>query len=140
MTKDWAMNLFYANNGLTDKVTDENSTQVVDVHKNTSVAAVNTHEWQNDLDMEMFQGYSPALLTFASVCCVVYMMVGVPGNLITIIALFRCKKVSAFIDRFIELKQKNITFQFKNGSKRIIENDVKRRLLYNSVNDFSVNI
>jgi len=58
------------------------------------LAAVNTHEWLNDLDVVMFQGSSPALLTFASVCCVVYMMVGVPGNLITIIALFRCKKVS----------------------------------------------
>lgn len=116
MIRDWAMNLFYTNNDPTGKVADGNQTRV-DVHRNISLTAVvNTHDWQNDLDAEMFQGYSPALLTFASVCCVVYMMVGVPGNLITIIALFRCKKVSAFTCRFIALKRKT-TFRWK----RIIE-------------------
>ncbi|CAD7086622.1 unnamed protein product [Hermetia illucens] len=42
---------------------------------------------------ELFHGYSPALLTFASAACICFMLVGVPGNLITIIALARCKKV-----------------------------------------------
>jgi hypothetical protein len=42
---------------------------------------------------ELFRGYSASLLHFASACCVIFMLVGIPGNLITIIALFRCKKV-----------------------------------------------
>jgi hypothetical protein len=42
---------------------------------------------------ELFHGYSASLLHFASACCVIFMLVGIPGNLITIIALFRCKKV-----------------------------------------------
>ncbi|XP_061718411.1 G-protein coupled receptor moody-like [Cydia pomonella] len=43
--------------------------------------------------MELFKDYPEALLRFASVCCVLFMLVGIPGNLITIIALARCKKV-----------------------------------------------
>ena len=42
---------------------------------------------------ELFHGYSASLLHFASACCVIFILVGIPGNLITIIALFRCKKV-----------------------------------------------
>jgi len=92
MIKDWAMHWFYTNNGLTDK-----NRSLLDVHHQQNVSeGANNHDWQNELETELFQGYSPALLTFASICCVVYMMVGVPGNLITIIALFRCKKVSVF--------------------------------------------
>lgn len=48
----------------------------------------------DDLDLDLFLGYSTALLRFASACCVLFMLVGIPGNLITIIALFRCKKVT----------------------------------------------
>lgn len=43
---------------------------------------------------ELFSGYPSGLLTFASATCMVFILVGVPGNLITIIALARCKKVS----------------------------------------------
>jgi len=92
MIRDRAMHWFYTKNGLTDK-----NRSVLDVYHRENVSEVaNFHNWQNELETELFQGYSPALLTFASICCVVYMMVGVPGNLITIIALFRCKKVSVF--------------------------------------------
>jgi hypothetical protein len=42
---------------------------------------------------ELFHDYSASLLHFASACCVIFILVGIPGNLITIIALFRCKKV-----------------------------------------------
>ncbi|XP_025410048.1 uncharacterized protein LOC112683301 isoform X2 [Sipha flava] len=89
MIRDWAMNSFNTDNSLSDI---NNSLLEVHLQKNTS-AITNEHDWQNELNTELFQGYSPALLTFASVCCIIYMMVGVPGNLITIIALFRCKKV-----------------------------------------------
>lgn len=42
----------------------------------------------------LFAGFSPVLLYFATICIVVFMLVGIPGNLFTIIALARCKKVS----------------------------------------------
>lgn len=90
MIRDWAMNPFYTVNGLPDI---NSSLLEVNLQKNASEI---TKDWQNELKTELFHGYSPTLLTFASVCCIIYMMVGVPGNLITIIALFRCKKVSGF--------------------------------------------
>jgi len=46
-------------------------------------------------DVELFKGYPTVLLHFASVCCMLFVLIGVPGNLITIIALNTCKKVSA---------------------------------------------
>lgn len=46
----------------------------------------------------LFAGYSPVLLYFATVCIVVFMLVGIPGNLFTIIALARCKKVSELLE------------------------------------------
>jgi hypothetical protein len=91
MIRDWAMHRFFTNNVLTDK-----NRSLDDYHRENVSEVANNHDWQNELETELFQGYSPALLTFASICCVIYMMVGVPGNLITIIALFRCKKVSVF--------------------------------------------
>lgn len=45
----------------------------------------------------LFRDYPEPLLRFASVCCVLFMLVGIPGNLITIVALARCKKVSLSI-------------------------------------------
>lgn len=110
MIRDWAMNSLYTDNGLADI---NSSLLEVGIQENAS-AVTNEHDWQNELDTELFQGYSPALLTFASVCCIIYMMVGVPGNLITIIALFRCKKVSGInydsITRFSCTKEGNKIF------------------------------
>lgn len=40
----------------------------------------------------MFEGYSEELLTFAWIACIVFIIVGVPGNLLTIIALSRGKQ------------------------------------------------
>ena len=45
-------------------------------------------------EVELFTDYSPALLHFASACCLLYIVVGIPGNVITIVALSRYKKVS----------------------------------------------
>ncbi|KAJ4449132.1 hypothetical protein ANN_00527 [Periplaneta americana] len=53
---------------------------------NSTLAA----DW--DGSEQLFDGYSSALLHFASACCIIFILVGIPGNLITIIALFRCKK------------------------------------------------
>lgn len=44
----------------------------------------------------LFKDYRHSLLTFASVCCVIFMVIGIPGNLITIVALARCKKVRLY--------------------------------------------
>lgn len=44
----------------------------------------------------LFKDYPHSLLTFASVCCVIFMVIGIPGNLITIVALARCKKVRLY--------------------------------------------
>lgn len=44
--------------------------------------------------MKLFQVYPKELLQFAAACCIIFMLIGIPGNLITIIALARCKKVS----------------------------------------------
>jgi hypothetical protein len=41
----------------------------------------------------VLQGFSPFMLDFAAACCLMFMCVGIPGNLITIFALARCKKV-----------------------------------------------
>lgn len=55
-------------------------------------------EYGSDAELaavELFRDYPEPLLHFASVCCVLFMLVGIPGNLITIVALARCKKVSS---------------------------------------------
>ncbi|KAK7070290.1 hypothetical protein SK128_019977, partial [Halocaridina rubra] len=40
----------------------------------------------------LFANYPPLLLDFAVGCCVLFMILGVPGNLITITALIKGKK------------------------------------------------
>lgn len=61
-------------------------------------SVVGYEEYRTDEELaavELFKDYPEALLRFASTCCVLFMLVGIPGNLITIIALARCKKVSS---------------------------------------------
>ncbi|XP_046816319.1 G-protein coupled receptor moody isoform X3 [Vespa crabro] len=41
----------------------------------------------------LFIGYPPWLLYFAAGCCILFMLIGIPGNLITVAALFRTKKL-----------------------------------------------
>ncbi|CAH0625557.1 unnamed protein product [Chrysodeixis includens] len=43
--------------------------------------------------VHLFQNYSDSLLCFATVCCVIYTVIGIPGNLTTIVALARCRKL-----------------------------------------------
>lgn len=49
---------------------------------------------------QLFNGFSSVLLNFATACCILFMLIGIPGNLITIIALARCKKVSFLFYKF----------------------------------------
>ncbi|EDV91787.1 G-protein coupled receptor moody [Drosophila grimshawi] len=44
------------------------------------------------LDNELFEGYSETLLTVAWTFCILFTVVGVPGNLLTIVALSRSKQ------------------------------------------------
>ncbi|XP_034106604.1 G-protein coupled receptor moody [Drosophila albomicans] len=46
----------------------------------------------DQLENQLFEGYSDELLTFAWIACIVFIIVGVPGNLLTIIALSRGKQ------------------------------------------------
>lgn len=54
----------------------------------SSIDVYSENPYQN-----LFKGISPTLLYFASACCIIFMLLGIPGNLCTIIALARCKKV-----------------------------------------------
>lgn len=50
---------------------------------------------EEELDnLKLFQEYPEGLMKFASVCCILFVLIGIPGNLVTIIALAHCKKVS----------------------------------------------
>lgn len=79
------------------------------IPKSTLASEVDGHKWSVGLDtyntdeelaaVELFKDYPEGLLRFASVCCVLFMLVGIPGNLITIVALARCKKVRIEIER-----------------------------------------
>ncbi|XP_020289239.1 G-protein coupled receptor moody isoform X2 [Pseudomyrmex gracilis] len=70
------------------------------------MASNETHTWPNgsgDAPIEevlqdpgsviLFVGYPRWLLHFAAVCCVIFMLIGIPGNFITVLALFRTKKL-----------------------------------------------
>jgi hypothetical protein len=56
----------------------------------TSLMTINFHSTES---VPVLQGFSPVMLNFAALCCILFMCVGIPGNLITIFALARCKKV-----------------------------------------------
>ncbi|XP_039757356.1 G-protein coupled receptor moody-like [Pararge aegeria] len=43
--------------------------------------------------VELFKGYPDGLLKFAYACCVISMIIGIPGNIVTIVALARYKRV-----------------------------------------------
>ncbi|KAL0878945.1 hypothetical protein ABMA27_003938 [Loxostege sticticalis] len=69
---------------------------ISDVTFGTNDSVLGLDEYESDealAAVELFVGYPDALLTFASICCGVFMVIGIPGNLITIVALARCKKV-----------------------------------------------
>lgn len=61
---------------------------------NWTVVGLDEYTDEKLAEVELFKDYPEGLLRFASVCCVLFMLVGIPGNLITIIALARCKKVN----------------------------------------------
>ncbi|XP_023315239.1 uncharacterized protein LOC106654093 isoform X2 [Trichogramma pretiosum] len=50
------------------------------------------HYTEADHRSNLLKDYPPWLLTFAAACCVLFMLIGIPGNLLTLFALFRTKK------------------------------------------------
>ncbi|TMW48376.1 hypothetical protein DOY81_006546 [Sarcophaga bullata] len=44
------------------------------------------------IENELFEGYSDELLNFAAIACIVFVVIGVPGNILTIVALSRGKQ------------------------------------------------
>ncbi|KAM8719086.1 hypothetical protein ACLKA7_011747 [Drosophila subpalustris] len=55
-------------------------------------SSLGEHLGQGQEENQLFEGYSDELLTFAWIACIVFIIVGVPGNLLTIIALSRGKQ------------------------------------------------
>ncbi|XP_032518403.2 G-protein coupled receptor moody-like [Danaus plexippus] len=43
--------------------------------------------------LDLFKGYPDGLLKFATASCIIFMLVGIPGNIITIVALARYEKI-----------------------------------------------
>ncbi|XP_071564198.1 G-protein coupled receptor moody isoform X1 [Temnothorax nylanderi] len=56
-------------------------------------AAIIEEMLQDPGSVILFVDYPRWLLCFAAACCILFMLVGIPGNLITVIALFRTKKL-----------------------------------------------
>lgn len=52
-------------------------------------------------NIPLFVGYSDGLLNFAAICCVIFVVIGVPGNIVTIVALLRSRKVRNATAAFI---------------------------------------
>ncbi|XP_026731184.1 G-protein coupled receptor moody-like [Trichoplusia ni] len=66
----------------------------MDEYVNETVHGLSYYHSDDELAaVVLFPDYPEPLLRFASVCCVLYMLIGIPGNLITIVALAKCKKV-----------------------------------------------
>lgn len=66
------------------------------VNFTTNNSVLGLDEYSSDKELaavELFKNYPEGLLKFATVCCGLFMLVGIPGNIITIVALARCKKV-----------------------------------------------
>lgn len=64
---------------------------------NNSDVLVNCSALISDSDLasvNLFKGYPDGLMRFATACCFIFMMIGIPGNIITIVALARYEKVS----------------------------------------------
>ncbi|XP_066974459.1 G-protein coupled receptor moody [Macrobrachium rosenbergii] len=70
-----------------------------------SIANITNNE-DIEFEAQLFADYPPKLLDFASSCCILFIILGVPGNLITIIALIKSKKLRNATAVFIV----NLTF------------------------------
>lgn len=65
--------------------------------RNWAVCYKGLDEYSSDKELAavaLFQDYPEALLNFAVACCFIFMIIGIPGNIITILALSKYKKVS----------------------------------------------
>jgi len=70
------------------------TTELLDSDSSSSTITTSDGDSYNLTTDDLFRDYDLALTQSAAVFCVIFIVLGVPGNLITIIALARCKKVS----------------------------------------------
>lgn len=61
-------------------------------NRSMSVEQLDAGTVSPDQENQLFEGYSDELLTFAWIACIVFIIIGVPGNLLTIVALSRGKQ------------------------------------------------
>lgn len=69
---------------------------VNEMGSNVSDFVAGLDEYSSDRELAnvvLFKDYPEALLRFSSACCILFMLIGIPGNLVTIIALAQCRKV-----------------------------------------------
>lgn len=60
----------------------------------SGIPGLSSYETNEDLArVALFEGYEQSLLRFAYISCIVFTLIGIPGNLVTIVALAKCKKV-----------------------------------------------
>lgn len=52
-------------------------------------------------EVPLFLNYPDELLKFAVACCCIFTVIGIPGNIITIVALSKCRKVSSKLNTSI---------------------------------------
>lgn len=95
---------------------------VIANHSNSS-GLLNVVERYTDEQLRslpLFEGYPKPLLQFTAVCCMLFMIIGIPGNLVTIFALAKCKKVSFFLFPEVHLRCMHKTFKIMHLISNII--------------------
>lgn len=80
---------------------------VIGNHANTSGLSNMAERYTDEQlgSLQLFEGYPKPMLQFTAVCCMLFMVIGIPGNLVTIFALARCKKVRYFLFVFIFMQR-----------------------------------
>lgn len=69
----------------------------MDPNHNQILAVLTSEPGEELATTEIFPNYPEELLQFALALCVIFILIGIPGNLVTITALAVCKKVSYYV-------------------------------------------
>lgn len=88
----------------------------------------------NKIPNELFQGYSDDLLNFAAISCIAFVVIGVPGNILTIVALSRGKQVFEDDFKWISETKSELLFQNRNSTAVFIINLSISDLLFGCFN------
>ncbi|XP_013780889.1 G-protein coupled receptor moody-like [Limulus polyphemus] len=77
----------------TGNINGENSTFSWNNQYNTNTLDDFTFSSVNTTSTAVFQDYPTGLLNFGATCCIIFAIIGVPGNIISVIALVRCPRL-----------------------------------------------